>query len=116
MRRVAPAIWLAMLFTLPVLAQGEARRVTKSEALSAVASKVQPDYPPIARQLHVEGVVELEAVVSASGAVAKVNIVSGNPMLTGPTSEALKRWKFRPFLEDGKPIQVVAPVSFTFKM
>jgi len=94
----------------------DAKKVSRADALQAITSKVQPEYPPVARQLKLQGVVELEAVVAEDGTVTKVNIVSGNPVLTKPASEALKKWKFKPFLEDGKPVSVVAPISLTFKL
>ena len=98
-----------------VLAQ-EPKKVTKAEGLSAATSKVQPDYPSMARQLKVEGAVELEALVGESGAVEKVNIVSGNPMLTRPAAEALKKWKFTPFTAEGKNVKALVPVSVNFKL
>ena len=70
---------LAALFLSTGLAQEAPKKVTKAEGLNAVTTKVPPDYPPIARQLKIEGAVELEAVVTETGAVEKVNIVSGNP-------------------------------------
>jgi protein TonB len=97
-------------------AQEAIKKVSKAEALQATTSKVQPEYPAIARQFKVEGVVELEAVVAETGKVEKVNIVSGNAMLTRAGAEALKRWTFTPFTEDGKPVRTLAPISFTFKM
>jgi TonB family protein len=69
--------------------------------MSGVATKVQPDYPNIARQLKIQGAVELEVEVGESGEVVKVDIVSGNPVLTQSAAQAVKRWKFKPFLEVG---------------
>ena len=97
-------------------AQDAPKKVTKSEGLNAVTTKVPPDYPPIARQLKIEGAVELEALVSESGAVEKVNIVSGNPVLTRPAVDAVKKWKFAPFTSDGKTVKALVPVSLSFKM
>jgi protein TonB len=87
--------------------QDAPKKVTKSEGLNNATSKVQPEYPPMARQLKIEGPVELEDIVTESGAVEKVNIVSGNPVLTRPTVEAVKKWKFAPFTADGKAIKAV---------
>jgi protein TonB len=77
---------------------------------------VPPDYPAIAKQLKIEGAVELEVLVAESGTVEKVNIVSGNPVLTRPASDALKKWKFAPFTSDGKAVKALVPVSLSFKM
>jgi protein TonB len=116
MRHFWYCIALAALLGAVVSAQDEPKKVTRAEALSAVATKVQPEYPPVARQLRLQGTVELQVLVAESGEVTKVNIVSGNAMFTGPSAQAVKRWKFRPFVENGKPIQVLAPVTIDFKM
>jgi len=94
----------------------EPKKVTRLEGLNAVSTKVQPDYPPMARQLKIEGSVELEALVAESGAVEKVSIISGNPVLTRPAAEAVKKWKFAPFTADGKAVKALVPISMSFKM
>ena len=100
----------------PGFAQDAPKKVTRSEGLNAVTTKVAPEYPPIARQLKIEGAVELEAVVAENGVVEKVNIVSGNPVLTRPAADAVKKWKFAPFTSEGKVVKVVVPVTMSFKM
>jgi protein TonB len=94
----------------------EPKKVTKSEGLNAATTKVQPEYPAIARQLKIEGAVELEAVVTETGTVEKVNILSGNPVLTRPAADAVKKWKFAPFTADGKVVKAVVAVGLNFKM
>ena len=94
----------------------EPKKVSKAEALNNATVKVNPEYPAMAKQLKLEGSVEMEAVVSETGAVEDVTVVSGNPVLTKSAAMALKRWKFSPFTEGGKPIKVVAPVAMNFKM
>jgi periplasmic protein TonB len=119
MNSLGTIIWsLVFLAVCPVggWAQGEMKKVSRAEAIAATQSKVQPEYPPLARQLKVQGAVELEAVVSEDGTVEKVNILSGNPVLTKPASEALKKWKFKPFVSEGKPVKALAPVSFDFSL
>jgi len=107
---------LAALMLGAGFAQDVTKKVTKAEGLNAVTTKVPPEYPVIAKQLKIEGPVELEAIVAESGVVEKVNIVSGNPVLTRPASDAVKKWKFAPFTSDGKPVKAVVPVSLSFKM
>jgi len=98
------------------LAQDAPKKVSKAEGLNSVTTKVAPEYPAIANQLKIEGPVELEAVVAENGTVEKVNIVSGNPVLTRPAVEAVKKWKYAPFTSEGKTVKAVVPVSLTFKM
>lgn len=96
--------------------QGGPKKLTRSEALSSVVSRIPPEYPSIARQLRLEGVVELEVLVAESGAVEQVNIISGNPVLTKPAAEAAKKWKFAPSQEAGKAVKALAPISVTFHL
>jgi len=109
-------IALITLLAAIAVAQDAPKKITRAAALGAVTTKVQPDYPPVARQLKIQGTVELEAVVSESGDVTKVEIVSGNPVLTASSVQAVKKWKFKPFLEDGKAIRVVAPIVVDYKL
>jgi TonB family protein len=95
--------------------QDDAKKLTRAEALSSVQSKVEPEYPPMAKQLRIAGSVEIEALISESGAVEKVNIVKGNPMLTKAAADAVAKWKFKPFTADGKPVKALAPIEFIFK-
>ena len=112
---------LTMLLGLTFLAgpgSGEeaARRISHTVALQSVTMKVVPEYSPIAKQLKIQGSVQLDALISEDGSVEKVDIVSGNPVLTKPASEALKKWHFRPFMDGDKPIKVIVTFDFDFKM
>jgi len=81
------------------------RKVTQADAMAAAVTKVQPEYPELARQLKITGTVELDVVIGESGAVDAVTPVSGNPVLTKPAAESLKKWKFKPFVQDGSPVK-----------
>jgi len=116
MKNVWHFIALVTLLGAVALAQDAPKKITRAEALGALATKAQPDYPAIARQLKIQGTVELEAVVSETGEVSKVEIVSGNPVLTNAAAQAVKHWKFKPFMEDGKAIRVLAPITIDFKI
>ena len=114
-RGLASVVLLVVMLARNGSAQ-EPKKVTRIEGLNAATTRVQPEYPPMARQLKIEGPVELEAVVTESGAVEKVNIISGNPVLTRPAADALKKWKFAPFTADGKTVKALVPISMNFKM
>jgi protein TonB len=113
-----PLMKFTFLFALAVasmFAQKEAKKLSRSEALSAAVTKVQPEYPSVARQLKLSGEVELEVTITEEGVPENVRIVSGNPVLTRPCVEALKRWRFKPFSDDGKAVKAIADLSFTFQ-
>lgn len=96
-------------------AQTGARKITQAEALSAAVTRVQPDYPELARQLKIAGSVDIDVTIGENGAVEAVTPVSGNPVLTKPAVEALRKWKFKPFLQGGAPCkaEVVLKIGFT---
>ncbi len=106
---------LAVLAIPSILIWAQPKHVSKAQALEAAVVKVKPAYPATAKQLNIEGGVELEATVNENGDVDQVNILSGNPVLTRPAVDALKKWKFKPFTEGGKPVPAVAPVQFHFR-
>ena len=114
MIKITTAILLALALAMAGFGQAGVKKVTRAEAMSAATSKVQPEYPVSAKQLKVQGTVELEATVTESGAVESVSIVNGNPILTRAASDAVKKWKFTPFTADGKATKAVAPIQFSF--
>lgn len=109
------ACFLLIALAAAGLCQDGAKKLTRAEAQSAVVNRVEPEYPPFAKQLKIVGEVDLEAVVKEDGTVEKVNVVDGNPVLTKAGAEALMKWKFKPVTADGKPVKALAPVSFSFR-
>jgi periplasmic protein TonB len=109
-------ILTGILLALSSVMMAQDKKLSHAEALSAAISKPQPDYPPVARQLKVEGTVELNATVNEDGTVEKADVVSGNPILAKAAADTLKKWKFSKMMEDGKPCKFVANVAFTFKL
>jgi TonB family protein len=114
-RGLAVAVMAIVCGSLGLNAQ-DVKKVSRDEAMSAAISKVHPDYPPAAKQLKIEGTVEIDIVIDESGNVEKASSVSGNAMLTRPAADALKRWKFKPFQENGKPVKAEATLAVTFKL
>src|SRR5215471_20329756 len=77
--------------------------VTQAEAMRNAKEKVEPEYPTMAKQLHLEGAVQLEAHIGENGAVEEVKPLTGNAVLMNSAMAAIKKWKFSPFLADGRP-------------
>lgn len=61
-----------------------------------VLTRLAPDYPQLARQMHIEGVVKVEAVVRPNGSVKSTRVVGGNPVLVDAAVKAVVKWKFEP--------------------
>ena len=106
---------LVFLLSFTTLLRAEVR-VATDDAMKAATKKAPPDYPPIARQLKIEGKVAVDITIDAEGNVERVKIVSGNAMLTPAVVSAVKKWKFTPFTLDGAATKAVAQLQFDFKM
>jgi TonB family protein len=84
-----------------------------SQAL--LLKKTQPAYPPNALPSHLEGAVKLSATISPAGDVSAVKVVSGDPLLAPAAVDAVKQWKYKPYVLSGTPIAIQTPVTVNFK-
>ena len=78
--------------------------------------RVAPIYPPLARQARIEGTVVLNVIVSKAGEVRATEVISGHPMLVPSALEAVKQWRYTPYLQDGEPVEVATPVQVNFRI
>ena len=79
-------------------------------------SKVAPVYPAMAKAQHVSGNVTVDALIDASGKVTTTKIVSGPTLLQQAAMDALKQWKYRPAMLDGKPVSMHLTVTLQFRL
>jgi TonB family protein len=75
----------------------------------------EPAYPRAARAEHVTGPVVVKAIISKSGAVEDVRVIEGDPLLRGAASEAVYKWRFKPYLLNGAPVEVATTLTVDFK-
>jgi protein TonB len=76
----------------------------------------QPSYPALARQARIQGTVVLRAVIGKDGSIENLTLVSGHPMLAPAAIEAVKQWKYRPYLLNGEPVEVDTEVLVNFTL
>jgi TonB family protein len=76
--------------------------------------RVQPNYPVLAREARIQGAVELRAVISKAGTIENLVVVRGHPMLSAAAIDAVRRWRYRPYLLNGEPIEVETDVTVNF--
>ena len=76
--------------------------------------RVQPGYPPIARLARVQGTVELRAIISKAGTIENLIVVSGPPTLVKSAIEAVRQWRYRPYLLNNEPIEVETEITVNF--
>ncbi len=68
--------------------------------------RVEPVYPPLPRQIHKEGRVEMRAIIATDGTIQSLEIVSGDPMFYQSAIEAVKQWRYRPTILNGQPVEI----------
>jgi len=79
-----------------------------------IAYRIQPSYPPIARQARVQGSVALRAIISKAGTIENLVVVSGHPMLVKSAIEAVRQWRYRAYLLNNEPIEVETEITVNF--
>ena len=99
----------------PAAAKGPVR-VPSTFAAGLLLEKVLPAYPAIAKAAHKEGVVVLQATISTVGAIENLRAISGNMMLRQAALDAVSRWRYRPYLLNGQPVEVETTVNVIFKL
>ncbi|MBZ5596191.1 MAG: TonB family protein [Acidobacteriia bacterium] len=79
-------------------------------------TKVDPIYPPLARQARIQGVVRFTVVIGKDGRVSNIALVSGHPLLVAAARDALSQWVYRPTLLNGEPVEVISEASVNFAL
>lgn len=94
------------------------RRVTISAgiAVGMLLSHNAPAYPPAARAARVSGTVVLEALISINGTIKDLQVVQGPPELQQSAVDAVRTWRYRPYLLNGEPVEVRTTVNVVFTM
>jgi periplasmic protein TonB len=91
-------------------------RISQGVSQGLIIKKVQPVYPPQARQIRLEGKVELQAKISPSGSISSVKQLSGDPVLGRAAMDAVRQWKYKPYHLNGEPVEVETQVTVNFKL
>lgn len=96
-----------------VVSAGDRVQMSPQTAQS-VSVSVPPDYPLLARQMKVQGAVSLQALISRDGTIQELQILSGPSILAAAAREAVKQWHFKPFLQNGQPVETQARITVNF--
>jgi protein TonB len=91
-------------------------RVSSGVTQGLVIHKVEPVYPAIAKTARVSGTVILQAVIGKDGTIQNLHVVSGHPLLTQAALDAVKQWRYRPYILNGDPVEVDTQVEVHFTL
>ena len=78
--------------------------------------KIVPTYPPLARAARIEGQVTLQAVISKQGAIENLRVLAGHPMLVPAAIEAVRQWRYRPYILNNEPVEVETQIIVNFSL
>jgi protein TonB len=90
--------------------------VHRSEGVMAAAliHEVQPEYPTLARNIHLAGAVYLRAVIGTDGTVRQLEVISGHPILANSALQAVRQWRYQPTRLNGEPVEVETFITVNF--
>jgi TonB family protein len=91
-------------------------RVPQEVSRELLITTILPVYPPLARQAHVQGTVVLDADISKAGIVETLRAVSGHPMLIPAAVDAVKQWRYKPYVLKGEPVAVNTRIIVNFTL
>jgi periplasmic protein TonB len=101
---------------VPKVATPQRVRVSQGVTQGLLVRKVQPTYPPLARQARIQGSVLLQAEISKAGDIENLRLISGHPMLAPAAIEAVKQWKYKPYILNGEPVEVETQITVNFTL
>jgi periplasmic protein TonB len=90
--------------------------VSQGVSQGLLIKKVPPSYPPSALRMRIEGDVELVATIAKTGEITHVKVLSGDSQLTKAATDAVKQWKYKPYLLNGEPVEIQTQVTVRFKL
>lgn len=91
-------------------------RVGGRVAQANLIERVQPIYPALAKSARVQGTVEFTATISKEGAIENLQLVRGHPLLVNAAREAVLKWRYRPTLLNGQPVEIITDIVVNFTL
>jgi periplasmic protein TonB len=97
----------------PVL---QAMKVSQGVSQGLIIKRVAPTYPHNALIMHIEGNVELMATISKDGDIKDIKVLSGDSQLSRAAVQAVKQWRYKPYLLSGEPVEIQTQITVEFKL
>jgi len=91
-------------------------RVGGNVQAAKIINRVQPIYPPLARQTRISGTVRLHAIIGKDGTIQSLEVVSGHPLLQQAALDAVRQWRYQPTLLNGEPVDVDTTIDVIFSL
>ncbi len=93
------------------------RRVFKEHLEPAMLIKrIEPVYPPLARQIRRQGRVELHAIIATDGSIQSLQVVDGDPLFVQSALDAVRQWRYRPTVLNGQPVEIDTHITVIYTL
>ena len=104
--------------TGPAVKAAAPKKLSISSGVMAgnLLDKTMPQYPAIAKAARIQGTVVLQATISKAGGIENLRVVSGPPMLQQAALDAVRSWRYKPYLLNGDPVEVETTVNVVFNL
>jgi TonB family protein len=100
------------IFRMPSASGNNPATASKPELLS----RVEPEYPAQALAQHIQGSVLVHVQVGSDGRVQQVKVASGDPLLAEAAVAAVRQWRFKPYISNGRPTETEAQITLRFTL
>lgn len=91
-------------------------RVGGNVTAAKIITRVQPHYPEVARNEHLQGTVRLHAIIGKDGSIKNLNVIKGYCSLAEASFDAVRKWRYQPTLLNGQPVEVDTTVDVIFQL
>ncbi|MGA8216695.1 MAG: energy transducer TonB [Candidatus Sulfotelmatobacter sp.] len=91
-------------------------RISQGVTNGLLVHKVEPPYPVLAKSARIQGDVVLKAIIDREGNIQDLQLMSGHPMLAPAAIDAVKQWRYRPYLLNGQPVEVETTITVIFTL
>jgi protein TonB len=102
--------------TAPVVAVPKRLRVSTGISTGLLVQRVEPVYPGVALRAHIQGTVTLAAIISREGNIENLKLISGHPLLVPAAIDAVKQWRYKPYMLSGEPLEVETTIIVNFHL
>jgi len=93
-----------------------AQHVSSGVMQGMLIYKVVPKYPPVAIAVRASGTVMLQATISRGGTIENLRVLGGPALLQQAALDAVKQWRYRPYVLDGQPVEVETTINVQFTL
>ena len=90
--------------------------ISQGVSQGLLIKKIAPSYPASALRMRIEGTVQLLATLSKDGDITHIKVLSGDSQLAKSASDAVKQWKYKPYLLNGEPVEIQTQVTINFRL